>query len=179
VAVPNIAAAAGVSAAEGLKVPFVQSMTWADVEWLAGFGVPVIVKGILHPDDARVAFDHGAAAIVVSNHGGRQLDGAIASLDALPAVVEAVEGRVPVLMDGGVRRGTDVLTALALGASAVGIGRPVLWGLAVDGETGVGHVLDLLTAELELAMALAGAASVADLAPDLLVPAANPGGGPA
>jgi len=171
VAVPNIATAAGVSPAEGLKVAFVQSMTWADVEWLAGFSVPVIVKGILHPDDARLALDHGAAAVDVSNHGGRQLDGAIASLDALPAVVEAVAGRVPVLMDGGVRRGTDVLTALALGASAVGIGRPVLWGLAVNGEAGVGHVLDLLMAELELAMALAGAARVAELAADLLVPA--------
>jgi len=171
VAVPNIATAAGVSPAEGLKVAFVESLTWADVDWLAGFGVPVIVKGILHPDDARLALDHGAAAVDVSNHGGRQLDGAIASLDALPAVVEAVAGRVPVLMDGGVRRGTDVLTALALGASAVGIGRPVLWGLAVNGEAGVGHVLDLLMAELELAMALAGAARVAELAADLLVPA--------
>jgi len=179
VAVPNIATAAGVSPAEGLKVAFVQSMTWADVEWLAGFGVPVIVKGILHPDDARLALDHGAAAIDVSNHGGRQLDGAIASLDALPAVVEAVAGRVPVLMDGGVRRGTDALTALALGASAVGIGRPVLWGLAVNGEAGVGHVLDLLIAELELAMALAGAARVAELAADLLVPAPDSRGEPA
>jgi len=105
----------------------------------------------------------------VSNHGGRQLDAAIASLDALPAVVDAVRGEIPVLMDGGVRRGTDVLVALALGAAAVGIGRPVLWGLAVNGEAGVGHVLDLLTAELELAMALAGTPSVADLGPELVV----------
>ena len=168
---PNIALAAGLPLAEGMNASFVQSMTWDDVEWLAGFGLPVIVKGILHPDDARMALDHGAAGIDVSNHGGRQLDGAIASLDALPAVVEAVAGRAPVLMDGGVRRGTDVLTALALGASAVGIGRPILWGLAVNGEAGVGHVLDLLTAELELAMALSGAARRADLTPDLLVPA--------
>ena len=171
VGVPNIAVASGVPMAEGLEVPFVRSMTWDDVDWLAGFGLPVIVKGILHPDDARLALDHGAAAIDVSNHGGRQLDGAIASLDALPAVVDAVAGRVPVLMDGGVRRGTDVLTALALGASAVGIGRPILWGLAVNGEAGVGHVLDLLTAELELAMALCGAARRDDLTLDLLVPA--------
>lgn len=171
VAVPNIATASGLPANEGLTVPFVQSMTWDDVEWLAGFGLPVIVKGVLHPDDARLALDHGAAAVDVSNHGGRQLDGAIASLDALPAVVEAVAGRAPVLMDGGVRRGTDLLTALALGASAVGIGRPILWGLAVNGEAGVGHVLDLLTAELELAMALSGAARRADLTPDILVPA--------
>jgi 4-hydroxymandelate oxidase len=101
--------------------------------------------------------------VAVSNHGGRQLDGAIASLDAMPSVVEAVAGRVPVLLDGGVRRGTDALIALALGATAVGIGRPVLWGLACDGEAGVGRVLDLLTGELEQAMALAGAANVGEL----------------
>jgi len=170
VAVPNIAAAAGVPLAEGLNVAFSDRMTWDDVEWLAGFGLPVIVKGILHPDDARLAVEHGAAAVQVSNHGGRQLDNAIASLDALPGVAAAVGGRVPVLMDGGVRRGTDVLVALALGATAVGIGRPVLWGLAVNGEAGVGHVLDLLTAELELAMALAGAPSIGDLGPDWIVP---------
>jgi 4-hydroxymandelate oxidase len=163
VSVPNIAAAAGLPLADGLNVAFADHMTWDDVTWLAGFGLPVIVKGILHPDDARLAIEHAASAVVVSNHGGRQLDAAIASLDALPAVVGAVDRRVPVLMDGGVRRGTDVLIALALGATAVGIGRPVLWGLAVNGEAGVGHVLDLLTAELELAMALAGAPSVADL----------------
>jgi len=104
----------------------------------------------------------------VSNHGGRQLDGAIASVDALPAVVDEVAGRVPIFLDGGVRRGTDVLIALAMGATAVGIGRPVIWGLAVDGETGVGNVLDLLRAELENAMALAGAAAVADVTADLL-----------
>lgn len=168
IGVPSIAAAAGVSLADSLSVPFVERLTWDDVRWLADFGLPVIVKGILHPDDARLAVEHGAAAIDVSNHGGRQLDAAVASLDALPAVAEAVDRRIPVLMDGGVRRGTDVLIALALGATAVGIGRPVLWGLAVNGEAGVGHVLDLLTAETELAMALAGAASVADLVPELV-----------
>ncbi|MDQ5840373.1 MAG: alpha-hydroxy-acid oxidizing protein, partial [Chloroflexota bacterium] len=155
--------------AEGLEVALADRMTWDDVAWLAGFGLPVIVKGILHPDDARRAVEHGAAGVDVSNHGGRQLDTAIASLDALPAIAEAVDRRVPVLMDGGVRRGTDVLIALALGATAVGIGRPVLWGLAVNGEAGVGHVLDLLSAELELAMALAGAPSVADLGADLVI----------
>ena len=169
VAVPNIAAAAGVPLADGLNVAFADRMTWEDVTWLHGFGLPVIVKGILHPDDARMAVEHGVAAVDVSNHGGRQLDAAIASLDALPAVAEAVDSRIPVLMDGGVRRGTDVLVALALGATAVGIGRPVLWGLAVNGEAGVGHVLDLLSAELELAMALAGAASVAEVGPDLVI----------
>ncbi|MDP9467873.1 MAG: alpha-hydroxy-acid oxidizing protein [Chloroflexota bacterium] len=168
VEIPNVVSAAGVTPAEVASVAFTDRLTWTDLEWLAGFGLPVIVKGILHPDDARLAIDHGAAGIVVSNHGGRQLDAAIASLDALPAVVEAVAGRVPVLLDGGVRRGTDVLMALALGATAVGIGRPVIWGLAVDGEAGVGAVLDLLTDELENAMALAGAASAADLTPDLL-----------
>jgi 4-hydroxymandelate oxidase len=168
VTVPNIAAAAGVPLEESLAVPFAESMTWDDVAWLAGFGLPVVVKGILHPDDARLATDHGAAAVQVSNHGGRQLDGAIASLDALPAVVDAVEGRVPVFVDGGVRRGTDIIVALALGATAVGIGRPVLWGLAVDGEAGVGRVLDLLSAEFELAMALSGVASLTDIGPELL-----------
>jgi len=168
VEIPNVALAAGVRPSEVASVAFVDRLTWTDLEWLAGFGLPVIVKGILHPDDARLAIEHGAAAIGVSNHGGRQLDAAIASLDALPAIVDAVAGRVPILLDGGVRRGTDVLISLALGATAVGIGRPVIWGLAVDGETGVGKVLDLLTNELVNAMALAGAASIADLTEDLL-----------
>jgi 4-hydroxymandelate oxidase len=168
VEIPNVALAAGVTPAEVASVAFVDRLTWTDLEWLAGFGLPVIVKGILHPDDARLAIEHGAAGIGVSNHGGRQLDAAIASLDALPAIVEAVAGRVPVLLDGGVRRGTDVLMSLALGAAAVGIGRPVIWGLAVDGEAGVGSVLDLLTKELQNTMALSGAASIADLTPDLL-----------
>jgi isopentenyl diphosphate isomerase/L-lactate dehydrogenase-like FMN-dependent dehydrogenase len=163
VQLPNIAVAAGVEPDLAPSVPFVDRLTWDDLAWLAGFGLPVIVKGVLHPDDARLAIEHGAAAIGVSNHGGRQLDGAIASLDALPAVAEAVDGRVPVLMDGGVRRGTDVLVALATGATAVGIGRPAIWGLAVGGEGGVGQVLDLLTGELEQAMALAGVPSLAEL----------------
>lgn len=163
VAVPNIAAAAGVPLAEAASVAFVDRLTWDDLEWLTGFGLPVIVKGVLHPDDARLAIEHGAAAIGVSNHGGRQLDGAIASLDALPAVAEAVGGRVPILLDGGIRRGTDALIGLALGATAVGIGRPVLWGLAVDGEAGVGSILDLLIGELSDAMALSGVASLAGL----------------
>jgi len=160
--------AAGVSPEDVASVAFTDRLTWPDLEWLAGFGLPVIVKGILHPDDARLAIEHGAAGIAVSNHGGRQLDGAIASLDALPGIVEVVDGRVPVLLDGGVRRGTDVLVAMAMGATAVGIGRPVIWGLAVDGETGVGNVLDLLRSEFENAMALSGAASCADLTPELL-----------
>ncbi|HET6746463.1 MAG TPA: alpha-hydroxy acid oxidase [Candidatus Limnocylindria bacterium] len=169
VSVPNVAIAAESSLGDAAEQSFVESLTWADLEWLAGFGVPVIVKGVLHPDDAAEAFEHGAAAVQVSNHGGRQLDAAIASLDALPAVVEAVAGRGPVLFDGGVRRGTDALMALAMGATAVGIGRPILWGLAVDGEAGVGRVLDILMNELEHVMALAGAPNVAALTPDLVV----------
>jgi isopentenyl diphosphate isomerase/L-lactate dehydrogenase-like FMN-dependent dehydrogenase len=168
VEIPNVAIAAGVTPEEVASVAFVDRMSWPDLEWLAGFGLPVIVKGILHPDDAQLAIEHGAAGIAVSNHGGRQLDATIASLDALPAVVEEVAGRVPVLLDGGVRRGVDVLMSLALGATAVGIGRPVIWGLAVDGQAGVGNVLDLLSRELENAMALAGAATIADLTPELL-----------
>jgi isopentenyl diphosphate isomerase/L-lactate dehydrogenase-like FMN-dependent dehydrogenase len=168
VEIPNVAIAAGVSPEEVASVAFTDRLTWTDLEWLAGFGLPVIAKGLLHPEAARLAIEHGAAGIGVSNHGGRQLDGAIASLDALPGIVDVVDGRVPILLDGGVRRGTDVLVALAMGATAVGIGRPVIWGLAVDGETGVGNVLDLLTHELVNTMALAGAASVSELTPDLL-----------
>lgn len=168
VELPNIAAATGLAPEDAATAPFVERLTWEDLEWLAGFGLPVVVKGLLHPDDARLAVEHGAAGIAVSNHGGRQLDGAIASLDALPAVLAAVEGRVPVLLDGGVRRGTDALIALALGATAVGIGRPVLWGLAVDGQAGVGRVLDMLVSELEQGMALAGATRLGDLTPDLV-----------
>jgi 4-hydroxymandelate oxidase len=169
VSVPNVALAAASSLDEAAEQSFVESVTWKDLEWLAGFGLPVIVKGILHPDDARLAFEHGASAVQVSNHGGRQLDGAIASVDALPAVVDAAADRGPILFDGGVRRGTDVLMALALGATAVGIGRPILWGLAVAGEEGVGRILDILAAELEHVMALAGAPNVAALTPDLVV----------
>ena len=148
------------------------ALTWDDLDWLAALSsLPVIPKGILHPDDAVQAVEHGARALIVSNHGGRQLDGAVASLDALPAVVDAVAGRAEVLVDGGVRRGTDVVKALALGARAVLVGRPVLWGLAVSGEAGVRHVLDLLRAELALDLMLCGLASPEDVDRSLLVPA--------
>src|SRR5919106_4918528 len=167
VSVPNVALAASSSLDDAAEQSLVESVTWPDLEWLAGFGLPVVVKGILHPDDAVEAFNRGAAAVQVSNHGGRQLDAAIASLDALPAGVRAAADRGPILLDGGVRRGTDVLMALALGATAVGIGRPILWGLAVDGEEGVGWVLDILTGELDHVMALSGASSIADLSPAL------------
>jgi isopentenyl diphosphate isomerase/L-lactate dehydrogenase-like FMN-dependent dehydrogenase len=136
------------------------SLTWRDLEWLReNAGLPVIAKGILTAEDAVLAADHGCDAVVVSNHGGRQLDRAVASLEALPEVADAVGDRVEVLMDGGIRRGTDVAIALALGARAVLIGRPVIWGLATDGADGVQHVLELLRDELLLALALLGCAS--------------------
>ena len=151
------------------------ALTWDDLDWLAALSpLPVVPKGILHPDDAAAAVEHGARAVIVSNHGGRQLDGAVATLDALPAVVEAVAGRAEVLLDGGVRRGTDVLKALALGARAVLIGRPVRWGLAVGGEAGVRHVLELLRAELALDLMLCGLASPEEVDRSLLVPAGTP-----
>lgn len=151
---------------------FESDLGWDDLEWLAGqTRLPVVAKGILAPDDARLAADHGARAIVVSNHGGRQLDAAVATLDALPAVARAVDGRAEVLLDGGVRRGTDVLTALGLGARAVMIGRPYVFGLAADGEAGVARVLELLRAEVANAMALAGRPTVAEIDGSLVVPA--------
>jgi len=143
------------------------TLTWADLAWLVEMSpLPVLVKGVLTAEDAALAVAHGAAGVIVSNHGGRQLDGVPASADALPEVVERVGEAADVLVDGGVRRGTDVLKALALGARAVLVGRPVLWGLAVAGETGARHVLELLLAELDNALALAGAprASVLDRA---------------
>jgi 4-hydroxymandelate oxidase len=149
---------------------FDPALTWADLEWLVQLaGVPVLAKGVLHPDDAALAFEHGAAGVVVSNHGGRQLDGSIATLDALPAIAEACGGRGEILLDGGVRRGTDVLRALALGARAVMIGRPVLWGLAVGGEAGAQHVLDHLRAEIESDLMLCGLKSLEEVTGDLVV----------
>ncbi|MFN8584754.1 MAG: alpha-hydroxy acid oxidase [Dehalococcoidia bacterium] len=145
------------------------TLTWADVDWLRSLTrLPVLVKGVVHQEDARLAVEHGCAGVIVSNHGGRQLDTSIAAVRALPAVAGAVEGRAAVLLDGGIRRGTDVVKALALGADAVLLGRPVLWGLAVEGEAGVDHVLRLLRSEFEHAMLLCGAATRGDLTADLL-----------
>jgi isopentenyl diphosphate isomerase/L-lactate dehydrogenase-like FMN-dependent dehydrogenase len=148
-------------------------LSWRDVERFAEqSGLPVVVKGILTEEGALLACENGAAGIVVSNHGGRQLDGVQASLDALPEVVEAVAGRVPVLMDGGVCRGTDVAKALALGADAVLAGRAVAWGLAVNGEDGAARVLELMREELEVALFLLGCSSPAEVTPaHLLLPA--------
>jgi isopentenyl diphosphate isomerase/L-lactate dehydrogenase-like FMN-dependent dehydrogenase len=154
---------------------FDPTLTWKDVEWLKSITtLPVLVKGVLRADDAVLAMEHGAAGIIVSNHGGRQLDTVCASIDALPRIAEAVNGRVPLLLDGGVRRGTDVLKALALGAQAALIGRPILWGLAVAGQAGVEKVLTILRDEIELAMMLAGVAKVSDITRDVLEEG-NPG----
>jgi isopentenyl diphosphate isomerase/L-lactate dehydrogenase-like FMN-dependent dehydrogenase len=140
------------------------TLTWRDLEWLRSVcPLPLAVKGILTSEDALLAAEHGAAAVVVSNHGGRQLDGVPASLDALPEVVEEVGERVEVLVDGGIRRGTDVLKALALGATAALTGRAVLWGLAVDGEDGAARVLELLRRELETGLKLLGCPSPAEV----------------
>jgi 4-hydroxymandelate oxidase len=145
------------------------ALTPKDIAWVREVsGLPVVVKGIVRGDDAARAVEHGAEGIVVSNHGGRQLDSSIPSIIALPEVVEAVGNRAEVYVDGGIRRGTDVLKALALGARAVLVGRPVLWGLAVDGEAGVHSVLELLREELDLAMALAGARNVGEITRDLV-----------
>jgi isopentenyl diphosphate isomerase/L-lactate dehydrogenase-like FMN-dependent dehydrogenase len=165
-------ASAAAAGAEGLMTPLdfaalVDSdLRWSDIENFANeSSLPVIVKGILTPQDARLAADHGAAGVVVSNHGGRQLDTVLSGADALSPIVDEVGDRIEVLVDGGIRRGTDVLKALALGARAVMVGRPVLWGLATDGPDGARHVLQILLAELDLALALAGAPRAAELDP--------------
>ncbi|HMA26581.1 MAG TPA: alpha-hydroxy acid oxidase [Solirubrobacterales bacterium] len=143
------------------------SITWTDLEQLCGqFHLPILVKGLITGEDAALAVEHGAAGVVVSNHGGRQLDNAPATIDALPEVVEAVAGRIPVLIDGGIRRGTDVAVALALGAEAVLVGRPALWGLACEGEAGARRALEMLADELRLALALLGAPGPSALGAD-------------
>jgi 4-hydroxymandelate oxidase len=146
-----------------------QALKFEDIGWLRSItSLPVLIKGVVRGDDAKKAVDHGASAIVVSNHGGRQLDTSVATIDALEEVVQAVDGRAEVLLDGGVRRGTDVIKALALGARAVLVGRPILWGLAAAGEAGARDVLGILRAELDLAMALCGAPDVSAVTRDLV-----------
>jgi isopentenyl diphosphate isomerase/L-lactate dehydrogenase-like FMN-dependent dehydrogenase len=167
IGVPSVQAALGSERAVTIAETFAlmdPALGWSDLESLAAESdLPVLVKGVLTGEDAALAVERGAAGVVVSNHGGRQLDCVAAGADALPEVVDAVEGRGAVLVDGGVRRGTDVAIALALGADAVLVGRPALWGLAVDGEAGARRVLGLLREELELALALCGCASPAEL----------------
>ncbi len=145
------------------------SLTWKDVAWLKSItNLPILLKGILRADDAIAAKKEGVEGIIVSNHGGRQLDGAVASLDALTEIVAAVGDELEVLVDGGIRRGTDVLKAICLGAKAVLVGRPILWGLAINGEAGVKHILELLRNELDLAMALSGCPSLKELDSSLI-----------
>jgi lactate 2-monooxygenase len=155
------------------------AVTWDDLAWLRRqTRLPILLKGLLHPADAREAVKRGVEGVIVSNHGGRQVDGAVASLDALPAVAEAVAGRAAVLFDGGVRRGADVLKALALGAKAVLLGRPYCWGLAAGGEQGVRDVLLNLLADFELTLGLAGCSTCAQVGPELLVEQGGAPGGP-
>ena len=143
------------------------SLSWKEVEWLKSItSLPILLKGIVTAEDARKAVEAGVAGVIVSNHGGRQLDYAPATISVLEEVVKAVAGAVPVLVDGGIRRGTDVLKALALGARAVMVGRPVLYGLAARGEAGAKHVIEMLNSELELAMALCGCRSLAEVTRD-------------
>lgn len=148
---------------------FDPSLSWKDLDWLCSLtDLPVLVKGVVRADDAMAAVDCGAAGVIVSNHGGRQLDGAPAPIDVLPLVAASIAGQALTLVDGGIRRGTDIVKAIALGADAVLIGRPILWGLANGGEEGVVQVLEFLRAELDLAMALCGARSLAELTDDLV-----------
>jgi 4-hydroxymandelate oxidase len=146
------------------------STSWKDVEWICSVTrLPILLKGICRPEDARLALQHGARGIVVSNHGGRQMDTAPATIEVLPAIADAVGGKMQILMDGGVRRGLDVLKALALGATAVQVGRPVLWGLAAGGQEGVTNALNILRQELDLAMALSGCPDLSGISRDLVV----------
>ena len=148
---------------------FDPTLTWEAVEWLRSITtLPVVLKGIVTPEDGSLAVEHGAAAIIVSNHGGRQLDGAEPTLFALPRVADAIGDRVPILIDGGIRRGSDVVKAICLGATAVLIARPYLWGLAAGGQEGVERVLALLRAEVERTLALLGRPKLADLGPDIV-----------
>ncbi|MEA2153363.1 MAG: lactate 2-monooxygenase, partial [Solirubrobacteraceae bacterium] len=146
------------------------TVTWADIEWLRGqTRLPIVLKGIVHAEDARQAVDAGVDGVLVSNHGGRQVDGSIGALDALPSIRAAVPGGLALLFDSGVRSGADVFKALALGADAVCIGRPYVWGLALDGQAGVEHVLRCLLAELDLTLALSGYTTLAQVTGEALV----------
>jgi 4-hydroxymandelate oxidase len=151
-------------AKQGQALAFKKSLTWKDIEWLRSLTkLPVLLKGILNPDDAEKAIQTGVSGIIVSNHSGRNLDTVPATIDALPAIAQRVNKRIPVLMDGGIRRGTDVMKALAFGARAVLVGKPICYGLACGGAEGVAMVLNILRKELEFGMALSGRASIADI----------------
>ena len=140
------------------------TMSWRDVDWLRSIWPgPFLLKGLLHPEEARLALEHGVDGLIVSNHGGRQLDGAISSIRALPPIVDLVGGRVPVLIDGGIRRGSDVVKALALGATACLVGRPQLFGLAAGGQAGVSRMLDILKNDIDRVLTLSGWDGIGDL----------------
>jgi isopentenyl diphosphate isomerase/L-lactate dehydrogenase-like FMN-dependent dehydrogenase len=145
------------------------ALTWKDIEWLCSLTkMPVLLKGICRADDALMAIDHGAGGIIISNHGGRQLDGAPATIEVLPFVAEAINKKIPILVDGGIRRGADILKSIALGANAVLIGRPVIWGLAAGGQQGVEKILAIIKNEFDLSMALAGCRNISEITPDLV-----------
>lgn len=168
---PGISCANMGGAGHVRQVVLSPEISWTHLDWLRGVTrLPILLKGVLHPADARLAVDAGVDGLIVSNHGGRQLDTTAASLDRLPLIADAVGGRLPLLLDGGVRRGTDVAKAIALGAQAVGIGRPALWGLAAAGEAGVRQVLELLRTELTNALTLLGVAAPAELTRDQVEP---------
>jgi 4-hydroxymandelate oxidase len=151
------------------NIVFWPELSWRHIEWLRKTtALKVVLKGVMHREDARLAAEAGVNAVLVSNHGGRQLDTVPPAIELLPPIADELGGRVPVLLDGGIRRGTDIVKAIALGAVAVGIGRPVLWGLAVGGEAGVVQVLDILRSELERALILCGCGSMADISRDLV-----------
>jgi 4-hydroxymandelate oxidase len=169
---PNLKGFKGVGSTEGIRTGSLEifsnvldaALTWKDVEWLCSFAkIPLLVKGVLNPDDADRAVKSGVAGIMVSNHGGRNLDTVPATIDALPQVVDRVAGRTPVLVDGGIRRGTDVLKALAFGANAVLIGRPYLYGLGAAGESGVAKVIKILQREFQMAMVLMGRTNIGSI----------------
>ena len=154
---------------ENFAESFDHSLNWSDLEWLRSItSMPLMIKGIQTPEDAKLCVDYGADALIVSNHGGHALQGSVASIETLPDIADVVGDRLEVYMDGGIRRGADVLKALALGAKAVFIGRPLFWGLSVDGEAGVGHVLDILRNELSVAMGLCGVTDVKLVGRDLV-----------
>jgi isopentenyl diphosphate isomerase/L-lactate dehydrogenase-like FMN-dependent dehydrogenase len=159
---PNVTSVRKTPAVAGMIYPFVTGMTWKVLDWLhAATKLPIAVKGIVTAEDARAAVEHGAQAIIVSNHGGRTLDGMIPTLYALPEVVSAVSGRIPVLVDGGIRRGSDIVKAMSLGAKAVLIGRPYYWGLAAFGQVGVQRVIEMLHGEMMVAMGQSGIPNLA------------------
>ncbi|MFC5406523.1 alpha-hydroxy-acid oxidizing protein [Cohnella soli] len=162
----NVKAAALKALEEGNNTCF----TWKELDFIREHTrLPLLIKGITHPDDALLALEHGVDGIIVSNHGGRQLDGAVATLDVLPSISESIRGKIPILMDSGIRRGADILKAIALGATAVLIGRPYAYAMAVAGEAGVEEVIKHLVAETELQLAISGRGSIQDVDPSLIL----------